>query len=178
MPHRFGSILLGVILSACCTGQVTTSQYDNSRTGADRHETTLRPANVNSAQFGRLFSLRVDGDVYAQPLYLPGLQIQGKGRHNVVFVATEHDSVYAFDAEGQSRTPLWQVHFTNSDQGIVTVEGRDVRCPFINPEIGITSTPVIDSETGTLYVLARTKTGNKASGFKYVQSLHAIDVTS
>jgi hypothetical protein len=134
--------------------------------------------NVNANQFGRLFSLRVDGDVYAQPLYLSGLQIQGKGKHNVVFVATEHDSVYAFDAEGQPRAPLWHVNFTNADQGMTTVNARDVRCPFINPEIGITSTPVIDSETGTLYVLARTKTGNKASGFNYVQRLHAIDVAS
>jgi outer membrane protein assembly factor BamB len=178
MLRLSGSILLASILSTDCTAQLTTSQYDNSRTGADLHETALTLHNVNSDQFGRLFSLRLDGDVYAQPLYLSGLQIQGKGKHNVIFVATEHDSVYAFDAEGQSRTPLWHVNFTNTDQGITTVDGHDVRCPFINPEIGITSTPVIDLRTGTLYVLARTKTGNKASGFKYVQRLYALDITS
>ncbi len=138
----------------------------------------LTPRNVNSSQFGKLFSLRVDGDVYAQPLYLSDVQIQGKGMHKVVFVATEHDSIYAFDAEGQPRTPLWHVNFTKPDQGVTTVDGRDVRCPFINPEVGITSTPVIDVGTGTLYVLARSKTGSKSLGFNYVQRLHAIDITS
>jgi hypothetical protein len=178
MRRLFGSILLGATLPAYCLAQVTTSQYNNSRTGANLNETTLTLRNVNSVQFGRLFSLRVDGDVYAQPLYLPGLQIQNKGKHDVVFVATEHDSIYAFDAEGKPRIPLWHVNFTDAGQGITTVEGRDVQCPFVNPEIGITSTPVIDPGTGTLYVLARTKTGNKASGFHYTQRLHAIDVTS
>ncbi|MBV9765338.1 MAG: pyrrolo-quinoline quinone [Acidobacteriaceae bacterium] len=172
------TMLLGAALSTGCLGQVITSQYDNSRSGADLHETTLTPQNVNTDQFGRLFSLRVDGDVYAQPLYLAGLEIPGKGKHDVVFVATEHDSVYAFDAEGQPRTPLWHVNFTNAEHGETTVDGRDVQCPFINPEIGITSTPVIDPTTGTLYVLARTKTGNKTSGFHYFQRLHALDVTN
>lgn len=171
-------LLLGSTLSMYCHAQVTTSQYDNARTGTNIHETILTPGNVNANQFGRLFSLRVDGDVYAQPLYLSGLQIGSKERHDVIFVATEHDGVYAFDAGGQPRTPLWYVNFTNAKQGITTVDGRDVRCPFINPEIGITSTPVIDSVSGTLYVLARTKTGSKASGFHYVQSLHALDIGS
>lgn len=116
--------------------------------------------------------------MYAQPLYVPGLQIPGKGKHDVLFVATEHDSVYAFDAEGQSRTPLWHVNFTDSGHSITTLDGRDVRCPFINPEVGITSTPVIDLESGTLYVLARTKTGSKASGVHFAQRLHALDITS
>jgi len=138
----------------------------------------LTVRNVNAHQFGRLYSLRVDGDVYAQPLYMSGLQIQGKGKHDVIFVATEHDSVYAFDALGQPRSPLWYVNFLNAEQGITTVEVRDVRCPFINPEIGITATPVIDSATETLYVLARTKTGNKTSGFHFIQQLHAIDITT
>ncbi len=178
MPRLSGLILLGASLPAYCLAQVTTSQYDNSRSGANLHETTLTARNVNADHFGRLFSLRVDGDVYAQPLYLPGVEIQGKGKHDVVFVATEHDSVYAFDAQGEPRTPLWHVNFTNTEQGITTVDGRDVQCPFINPEVGITSTPVIDPGTGTLYVLARTKSGNKASGFHYIQRLHAIDVTS
>ena len=118
MLRLFGSLLLGAMLPACSVAQVTTSQYNNSRTGANLHETTLTPRNVNANQFGRLFSLRVDGDVYAQPLYLPGVQVQGKGKHDVVFVATEHDSVYAFDAQGQPRTPLWHINFTNAAQGI------------------------------------------------------------
>jgi hypothetical protein len=78
--------------------QVLTSQNDNARTSANTRETTLTPANVNARKFGRIFSLRADGDIYAQPLYLPDVEIPAKGRHNVLFVATEHDSVYAFDA--------------------------------------------------------------------------------
>ncbi len=134
---------------------VVTSQYDNARSGANPLETTLTPRNVNVRHFGKVFRLKVDGDVYAQPLFLPGLEIPGKGRHDVLFVATEHDSVYAFDAYGQPRLPLWRMNFLK--KGVTTVPADDVQCPFIAPEIGITSTPVIDAESGTLYVLARTK---------------------
>src|SRR5262249_13977428 len=122
---------------------------------------------------GKLFSLKVDGDIYTQSLYLPHVQIAGKGRHNVVFVATEHDSVYAFDAEGNPPSPLWRVSFINPQNGVTTIPASDVSCPFINPEVGITPTPVIDVATGTIYVLARTKERKE-----YVQRLHALDVTS
>ena len=158
--------------------QVTTSQYDNARTGANLIETTLTPRNVNAAEFGKLFSLHVDGDVYAQPLYLPGVEIPGKGKHNVVFVATEHDSVLAFDADGQPSTPLWHVSFV-AGEGVTTVPASAVQCPFIRPEIGITPTPVIDRATGTLYVLARTKESQGLlGGSRYVQRLHALAVTT
>jgi hypothetical protein len=134
---------------------VTTSQYDNARSGTSRHETTLTPRNVNVRHFGKIFTLKVDGDIYAQPLFLTGLDIPGKGRHDVLFVATEHDSIYAFDAYGHPASPLWRVNFLR--KGVTTVPEDDVECPFIVPEVGITSTPVIDADTGTLYVLARTK---------------------
>src|ERR1022692_3867703 len=102
-------MLFAFILLPSARAQVTTSQYDNARTGAYLTEKILTPANVNLRQFGKLFSLRVDGDLYAQPLFLPRLDINGKGVHNVVFLATERDSVYAFDADGGSPEPLCQV---------------------------------------------------------------------
>src|SRR5271170_7073593 len=89
--------------------QVTTSQYDNFRTGATLHEKVLTPQNVNAKQFGKLGAFKVDGAVYAQPLFLPSVEIPGKGAHDVLFVATEHDSVYAFDATRPGDPPLWQV---------------------------------------------------------------------
>jgi hypothetical protein len=152
--------------------QVTTSQYDNARTGANLNETTLTPQNVNASGFGKLFTLPVDGDVYAQPLYLPGVEIPGQGKHNVIFIATEHDSVVAFDADGQPSTPLWQVSFITGE-GVTAVPASAVQCPFIRPEVGVTPTPVIDRATGTLYVLARTKERSR-----YVQRLHALAITT
>jgi hypothetical protein len=175
--HRHSCLCCFLILSL--QGQVTTSQYDNARLGANLNETILTPQNVNAAKFGKLFSLKVDGDIYAQPLYLPGVEIPGKGKHNVVFVATEHDSVYAFDADGQPSTPLWHVNFLNADASITTIPDREVRCPFIRPEIGITPTPVIDVSTGTLFVLARTKESQGLlKGTRYVQRLHALAITT
>ena len=170
-------LLAGAAPQPACS-QVLTSQYDNSRTGCNPHETVLTPQNVNANQFGKLFSLQVDGAIYAQPLYMPGMEIPGKGTHNVVFVATEHDSVYAFDAEGSPPEPLWKVNFLNAGKGFRTVQARDVGCPFIQPEVGITSTPVIDLPSGTLYVLARTKEKAGLLSDRYVQRLHALAVTT
>ena len=160
-------------------GQMLTSQNDNARTSANVHETILKPANVNAKQFGKVFSLPVDGDIYAQPLYLPGVDIPGKGRHNVLYVVTEHDSVYAYDADTSSNHPLWKTSFINPDAGVKTVPAQDVACPFIRPEIGITPTPVIDLETGTLYVLARTKESQGLlKSAQHVQRLHALAITT
>lgn len=158
-----------------CAQSVTTSQYDNARSGANRLETALTPRNVNVSHFGKEFALKVDGDVYAQPLFLAGLDIPGKGRHDVLFVATEHDSIYAFDAYGHPASPLWHVNFLR--KGVTTVPADDVECPFIEPEVGITSTPVIDPDTGTLYVLVRTKE-QTAQSSHYTQRLHALAVTT
>jgi hypothetical protein len=156
---------------------IATAQYDNARTGANLLETILTPQNVNAAQFGRIASFLVDGDVYAQPLYIPQLEIPGKGTHNVVFIATEKDSVYAFDADATSSTPLWQVSFADAKKYISPVSSRDVFCPFIQPDVGITSTPVIDLSSKTLYALARTR---EAENGKWVfrQKLHALDLAT
>lgn len=156
--------------------QITTSQVDNARTGANLNEATLTPRNVNSRQFGKLFTLKVDGDVYAQPLFLPGVDIPGKGRHDVLYVATEHDSVFAFDAYGNPSAPLWQMSLLKP--GETPVSERDTDCFFIAPEVGITSTPVIDTKTGTLYVLARTKNSHLLSTNEYHQQLHALAITN
>jgi hypothetical protein len=153
---------------------VTTSQYDNARTGATLTETVLTPRNVAAASFGKVAALAVDGDVYAQPLVLPALDVAGKSR-GVVFVATEHDSVYAFDATASVPSPLWHVSFLDAGRGVTPVPFRDVACPFIRPEVGITATPVIDAAAGTLYVLARTKE-TAGGAARYVQKLHALDV--
>src|SRR5271155_4684921 len=180
--HHQANILLSVGLIAAfplgiraMAQRVVTSQYDNARTGANLGETILTPRNVNAQQFGKLFTLKVDGDIYAQPLFLGGVEVPGKGRHDLVFIATEHDSVYAFDAYGKPASPLWQVSFLKD--GVTTVPARNVECPFIFPEVGITSTPVIDAESGTLYVLVRTKeSGGLVSATQYHQHLHALAV--
>lgn len=165
---------LWVAAAALVTGQVLTTQYDNARSGATLTETLLTPATVNVNRFGKVFTYTVDGDVYAQPLFVPHLDIPGKGTHDVVFVATEHDSVYAFDASDTPTTPLWHVNFLDAAKGIATVSDRDAECPFITPEIGITPTPAIDLKTGTLYVLSRTKTGRSS----FAQHLHALAITT
>ncbi len=171
-------VLVVVLAPVALAGaqRVITSQYDNARTGANLNETKLTPHNVDVQHFGKLFTLHVDGDVYAQPLFLGGVEIPGKGRHDVLFIATEHDSVYAFDAYGNPSTPLWQASFLKD--GLTTVLARDANCPFISPEIGITSTPVMDPDTGTLYVLARTRDGSGFFENVYAQRLHALAVTT
>ena len=173
--QRISVFLLSAMIGVppACYAQVLTAQYDNFRSGADLHEKVLKPSNVNNRIFGKLFSRTVDGDVFAQPLYVPSLAIPGSGRHDVVFVATEHDSVYAFDVHGKQDIPLWKTSFVDPQQGTTTVSENDVLCPFITPEVGITPTPVIDATTGTMYVLVRTKERGT-----YVQKLQALDITS
>jgi hypothetical protein len=173
-------LLLCLTLTFVAAAQplVSTAQYDNFRTGANPAETTLTPRNVNAEHFGRLFMIPVDGDVYAQPLYVPNLEIPGKGVHNVVFIATEHDSVYALDAAGQPGEPLWKVSFVNAPAGIRPVAQNDIGCPFISPEIGVTSTPVIDAASRTMYILARTAELGADRRPRFYQRLHALDLTT
>jgi hypothetical protein len=178
-PLATRHVALAVVLAAIpAVAQVTTSQYDNFRTGATLHEKTLTPENVNVRQFGKLGAFKVDGPVYAQPLFLPSVEIPGKGKHDVLFVATEHDSVYAFDAERPNDAPLWKASFLDKALGTVPVSEDDAQCPFIRPEIGITSTPVIDLKTGTIYVLARTKIRHRVGDDEYFQHLHALAITT
>jgi hypothetical protein len=157
-----------------CHVSVLTYHNDLARTGQNLNETQLTPASVGSGQFGQLFSYPVDGQVYTQPLYLPGVIVPGKGIHNIVFVATEHDSVYAFDADN-SLTPLWHASFIDAAQGAATASATDLGCGSITPEAGITATPVIDPASGTLYVVAMTEEGSAGN---FVHRLHALDVTT
>jgi hypothetical protein len=176
MKFQTLSSLLFAALPGIVLGQVATSQYDNMRTGATLNEKILTPQNVNSRQFGKQGAFKVDGAVYAQPLFVPGVNLAGKGKRDVPFVATEHDSVFAFDASRPDDAPLWHVSFLDPNRGLTTVPARDVRCPFIEPEVGITSTPVIDLTTGTLYVLARTMIDHTLSSSEYFQHLHALAI--
>ena len=133
-----------------------TYHNDNLRTGQNNNETVLTTANVNHNQFGKLFSYPLDGIAFASPLYVQSVNIPGQGFHNVVYVATEHDSVYAFDADGLTPTPLWHVSFLGAN--VTTIPCGDTgECGDIPVEVGITGTPVIDSSTGTLYVVVNTK---------------------
>lgn len=172
-----GIVLLLTVLALQAQVNVTTYRNDLSRSGQNQSETILTPANVRSAGFGKLFSRSVDGQVYAQPLYVSLLNIPGKGIHNVVFVATEHDSVYAFDADsttGPNAAPLWHVNFTNPSTGENPASVADVLgCPSIGPELGITGTPVIDLSAGTLYLVASTVLNGQ-----FFHRLHALDITT
>src|SRR5437879_11093749 len=163
-------ILAGSLLSAHPVRahvRVSTYRNDNARMGQNPNETFLNPANVNPTAFGKLFSFPVDGYVYAQPLYVPNVDIPGQGRHNAVFVATEHNSVYAFDADNPGAGLLCAVSFIDPDHGVTPVPHENVDSDDLVPEIGITGTPVIDEQTGTLYVVAKTK-ALSADGVPYV----------
>jgi hypothetical protein len=170
--------LLFAVAAMPAHAQVTTSQYDNARTGATLNEKILTPQNVDAGHFGKLGAFKVDGAVYAEPLFIPSVEIPGKGTHDVLYVATEHDSVYAFDATRPDDPPLWQVSFLDKSRGTVPLSEDIVQCPFIRPEVGITSTPVIDINTGTFYVLARTMIRHEAGNNEYFQHLHALAITT
>jgi len=160
-PVRLDAAQLGA-------GGIYTHHGDNMRTGWNSHETLLSPATVNTTQFGKLWSRPVDGQMYAQPLYAAGVDMGAAGTHNLLIAATEHDSVYAFDAD-TGDGPLWQASLGSS---VPNSGSNGVGCADIEgPEYGITGTPAIDPGTGTLYVVAKTREGTQQQ-----YRLHALDV--
>ncbi|HEX7735537.1 MAG TPA: hypothetical protein VF458_11770, partial [Ktedonobacteraceae bacterium] len=150
---------------------VLTYKNDNQHTGQNLHETILTPDNVKASSFGKRVSYPVDGQVYAQPLYVPGLTIN-QSTYNVVFIATENDSLYAFDADqvGLAKAPLWKKSLLGSGES--AVPNAAVSCTDLTPSIGITSTPVIDPATNTLYTVSFSTN----SGGSLIYRLHAIDI--
>jgi hypothetical protein len=157
---------------------VLTYHNDNSSTGDNLNETALTPGNVNPSTFGKQFSTGVDGQVYAQPLYMANVNIttgSNQGTHNVAFVATENDSVYAIDAD--SGAVLWQDSLLHAVHGgtVTPVPSSDVNSGDLSPQIGITSTPVIDPNTNLMYVEAKTKEV-AGDGSHYIHQLYAINV--
>jgi hypothetical protein len=162
------------------TGTLTW-RNDNQRSGVNSHELALSPSTVNSATFGKLFSCPVDGYVYAQPLYVANLAIAG-GTHNVVFVATENDSVYAFDADAIPCRVLWQKSLIPPQWQVVqSANLLGTPNPVIGPSIGITGSPVIDPQTSFLYVVAESQTDSQtvpcgANYYYYCHRLYALDL--
>ena len=163
---KWGSLPLFVLLQLAIFmasvqlvgGQVSvlTWHYDNQRSGVNQSETLLTPANVNTKSFAKLYSQPVDGYIVGHPLYVPGL-VQNSGIHNVVFVATMHDSVYAFDADNPALGPLWKTSILDySPAGATPVDPNLKPCldEVAWAEIGIISTPVIDPGTNTMYAVA------------------------
>jgi hypothetical protein len=154
-----------------------THQNDNARTGRNVQEYALTPSTVNSTQFAKLFTQAIDGWAYAQPLWVPDLAISG-GTHNVVFVATMNNTVYAFDADA-IEAPLWRKNLTPAGES--TASPAQVKDTNILVNIGIIGTPAIDSSTGTLYVVAKTCDAafcGSASDTNFHQRLHALDITT
>lgn len=169
---RSAAILLSMVVSPALQAQVSilTGQNDNGRTAANLSESTLTTSNVNVSQFGKIFSRAVDGYIYAQPLYVPNVTIAG-GVHNVVYVATMNNSVYAFDADDPSAsTPLWQISLGPAVPATATYLPND-QSGGLSPVSGILSTPVIDPSTSTLYAVALVFQSGAP-----VYQLHAVDL--
>ena len=158
-------VAVGFAASASAQVSVLTNCYNNQRTAANLNETALTQSNVTPGSFGLLFSLPVDGQLYAQPLYVPQVAFPDGSTHNVLVLATENDTVYAFDADS-AQAPLWSNHLGTAAQG------SDTQCNDLLPIIGITGTPVIDPATQTIYVIDMTE--DSSSNFH--EDLHALDL--
>ena len=188
LGRLFLALILFTVAAAAVSAQVNVLTYHNdiARTGQNTNETILTPTNVNSTTFGKLFSFTIDGYAYAQPLYYANLTMgagtsQAGTVHNVLFIATENDSVFAFDADsngGPNASALWKVSLIDAAHGAGAGENPmpndDVSTADIVPQIGITGTPVIDPTTNTMYVVAKSTVADTT----FIQRLHAIDITT
>jgi hypothetical protein len=184
LPRRFAwsgaitTVMVGCLLVSVGYAQsfngVLTYHNDIGRTGLNPNETILTPTNVNASNFGKVFAYPVDGAIFSEPLYVPNVAIPGQGTHNVVYVTTENDGVYAFDADGLNSLPLWYVSLVNPSLGITAVPCALMAASCnVFPIDGITGTPVIDPVSQTIYFVAQT-----AENGAYFQRLHALDITT
>jgi hypothetical protein len=175
LGHACAVALLGLYASLCAFAQVSvlTRGNDNQRTGSNSSETVLTAANVNASQFGKVFQLPVDDQVYAGMLYVPGITVNG-ATHNVIYVATVNNTVYAFDADSAG-APLWQRNFNNGGRPTMNTEVGSNCVPYLDysGNIGIIGTPVIDASTNVMYFITRVVQGGST-----VQTLRAIDITT
>ena len=184
-----GVLSLVMLVSSCAISRpvrqgtppkvaVLTYHNDTFRTGQNRQEAILNTKNVTPATFGKLVSYPVDGEIYAQPLVVPDVRLPDGSVHDIVYVATESDSVYAFDANAvHAGAPLWHASFVNADYHVIPVPSPELYPPVtgydIFPYVGITGTPVIDRASGTLYVVTMTEESGR-----YVERLHALDIAT
>lgn len=183
MKQIFLRIAFGLVVVNLGYAQIAgvfTYHNDNARTALNSQETVLTTANVNSTQFGKLSSYPLDGYVHAQPLYVANVTIPGQGTHNVLYVATENDSIYAFDADNKSSKPLWHRSFVDRARRITPVPCKDIEifyshCDLKDPNapVGVVSTPVIDPSSNTMYLDARTKENGV-----HFHRLHALDIAT
>jgi hypothetical protein len=175
LRHLTALVLFGLFASLFAFSQVSvlTRSYDNQRTGANTSEAVLTASNVNASQFGKLFQLQVDDQVYAGMLYVPGLTVNG-ATHNVIYVATVNNTVYAFDADSVG-APLWQRNFNNGGRPTMHTEVGSNCKPYLDfsGNIGIVGTPVIDASSNTMYFITRIVQGGST-----VQTLRAIDIAT
>lgn len=154
---------------------VSTYHNDNSRSGINSQETTLTPSNVNVVSFGKVAAVSVQGSVFAQPLYVSQVTLTDGTIHNVLVIATEHDRVYGIDAD--THQVLWQRSFLDSQGLITTIPTSDVNCTVLGSEVGITGTPVIDTTSDTIYLVAANK--DMTSGHAvYYQKIYALALQS
>src|ERR1044072_411877 len=173
---------LFLIISLYAQKSVLTQHNDVNRTGWYDNETILNKSNVRQGSFGKIFARTVDDQVYAQPLVNLGVTIQGIGKKNIVFVATVNNSLYAFDADSANvTTAYWKVNLTTAHSRVINKADETGACGgFYNDfsgNMGIVGTPVIDSTTNTMYVVARSI--DTAGGAKNAnQYLHALDITT